>query len=344
MNTRRQARLLMPGLLVVVAAWAFAPAANATPGNDGHGNSDGVATAIAHASPGNGEPVVHPSSHRDAHGAVTATSASAVVSAPATASGSVTVTSLDGTRGLTLGLPTLSGATAVVASSGTVTYADSSRGLELGISVFDSGVQIATVIESPNAGTSFSYPVALPEGARIASIDSGGLVVLAKDGSLLGGFAAPWAQDAHGNPVGTHYEIHGATVVQHVETSSSTAYPVVADPYLWVSLISSASWQYNSGYGWTLRVTPTTWARANAGSYLVGEYDWSELLSKYQDVGRGIHVNLTGMRDQLICHQVVVAIKSPTKATWNIDEWRPSVGYVQTVNAQCNPGGTKIFD
>ena len=53
---------------------------------------------------------------------------------------------------------------------------------------------------------------------------------------------------------------------------------------------------------------------------------------------------LNGMRDQLICHQQIVAIKDPGKATWNIDEWRPDVGYLQTVNASCNPGGAKWFD
>jgi hypothetical protein len=101
-------------------------------------------------------------------------------------------------------------------------------------------------------------------------------------------------------------------------------------------------WTYHSGLGWTLEVTPTTWARNHAGDYLIGVYDWSELYSKYKN--RGLNTNLNGMRDQLICHQVVVAVTDPGKATWNIDEWRPDVGYWQTLNSRCNPGGSKFFD
>lgn len=50
------------------------------------------------------------------------------------------------------------------------------------------------------------------------------------------------------------------------------------------------------------------------------------------------------MKDQYICHQQIVAIRDPLKATWNLDEWRADVGYLATVNAFCNPGGKSIFD
>jgi hypothetical protein len=44
--------------------------------------------------------------------------------------------------------------------------------------------------------------------------------------------AAPWARDANGTPVPTHYDVRGSTVVQVVDhSSSSIAYPVSADPW-----------------------------------------------------------------------------------------------------------------
>ncbi|MFD7665659.1 helicase HerA domain-containing protein [Streptomyces sp. NPDC059788] len=49
-------------------------------------------------------------------------------------------------------------------------------------------------------------------------------------GTFLGGFAAPWAKDAHGNPVPTSYRVDGSTLVQSVRIADSTAFPVVADP------------------------------------------------------------------------------------------------------------------
>jgi hypothetical protein len=97
-----------------------------------------------------------------------------------------------------------------------------------------------------------------------------------------------------------------------------------------------------TGDGWTLEATPTWWARANAGSHLVGVHGCNELYSKYRN--RGLNTNLNGMRDQYICHQQFVAIRCPNKPTWNLDEWRPDVGYWQTVNSSCNTDGPRWFD
>jgi hypothetical protein len=113
---------------------------------------------------------------------------------------------------------------------------------------------------------------------------------------------------------------------------------VVADPWLWIDLIDHADWRYVTDFsGWTLMVTPTTWARANAGGYLVGVAGWDELYDKYKNAG--LDTNLGSMRNQYICHQRFVALYSPNKPTWNLDEWRPDVGYWETVNQKCNPGG-----
>lgn len=138
----------------------------------------------------------------------------------------------------------------------------------------------------------------------------------------------------------TSYEIRGNNVIQHVDKTGGNC-PIVADPWLWIDLISSATWSYHPE-GWTLMVAPSGWARAQAGSYAVGAADWNELYSKYRN--RGLNTNLAGMRDQLIRHQQIVAIRSPRKPTWNLDEWRPNIGYLQTVNTSCNPGGSKWFD
>ncbi|PZE34303.1 DUF2599 domain-containing protein [Curtobacterium sp. MCPF17_031] len=38
-------------------------------------------------------------------------------------------------------------------------------------------------------------------------------------------------------------------------------------------------------------------------------------------------------RDQLVCHWANAWNKTP----WNLDAWRPDVGYTKTVIALCNP-------
>jgi len=279
--------------------------------------------------------------------AFTGTSSKTAVSIPNSLSDKVILRSFESAPSvspLTVGLPTIVGASkAAVADDGTVTYDSESAGTAIVVQALEQGVRIETILKSAQSASEFSYPVAVPAGGHLKLVDGGRVLVIASDGSLVGGFGSPWAKDSNGVAVATRYEVRGNTVVQIVDhTQASHAYPIVADPYLGIGLIDHATWVYNSGYGYTLQVYPTSWARANAGSYLVGTFDWDELYTKYKS--HGLNTNLNGMRDQLICHQVVVAVVSPGKSSWNIDEWRADVGYLQTVNARCNPGGTKIFD
>jgi hypothetical protein len=61
----------------------------------------------------------------------------------------------------------------------------------------------------------------LPDGRVSVSDDKG---------ELLAGVDAPWAVDAAGAPVPTSYTVEGSRLVQHLEYSPSTVFPVVADP------------------------------------------------------------------------------------------------------------------
>lgn len=214
------------------------------------------------------------------------------------------------------------------------------------------GIRINTVITSRNSPQDIHHKLELSSGLRLvtgAELERlappegrteplKGVYILNSDNDLVGGISAPWAVDARGVAVPTRYTIEGNVVVQHVEhRGSGVTYPVVADPWLGLDLISKATWEHRSK-GWTLKVSPTGWARANAPGYLVGVAGWEELYSKYKN--KGLNTNLGGMRDQYICHQQFVF----WKATWNLDEWRPDVSYAQTVNSKCNPGGGKIID
>lgn len=209
----------------------------------------------------------------------------------------------------------------------------------------DDGVRINTVITNSGAPEEYRHEIKLPDGVRMvtgAQLEeltpeefrtepSHGIFFLDEADQLVGGISAPWAVDAAGNSVPTHYAIDGSTVIQYVEHKAGTyTYPIVADPWLGFSLISSAKWIKRS-QGRTLSVKPTAWARANAPGYLVGVAGWNELYSKYQK--KGLKKNLGGMKDQYICHQQFAFFKS----SWNLDEWRPDVSYARTVATMCNP-------
>jgi hypothetical protein len=94
-------------------------------------------------------------------------------------------------------------------------------------------------------------------------VGGGGTLVLADDGSAAvlsdDGFAvidAPWARDAHGQVVSTHYEVEDGDLVQVVDSSADTVFPVVADP-TW------AWWHTAYGAKFTKKETRDT---ANAAS------------------------------------------------------------------------------
>lgn len=91
-------------------------------------------------------------------------------------------------------------------------------------------VQLISTIENADAPTRYEYDFSLQEGQSLRVVDDIPSVVNA-DGSLEYVIADPWAKDATGAEVPTHYEIEGDTLVQVVQHDvEGTIYPVVADP------------------------------------------------------------------------------------------------------------------
>lgn len=264
------------------------------------------------------------------------------VAIPDTANGSIWLSrtnSAYGAKSFIVSLPSNAGNydNAKVAADGSIVYTHLQQDTDVAVQSFDDSTRILTVLNGTDSPSEYNYHINIPTGGKIIKDDNGGILVLDNRGSLIGGFATPWAVDRDGNPVPTHYEVRENTVVQVVEhlANSNIHYPVVADPWLYLDLISSATWVKNK-QGYTLAVSPTLWARSLMGvaiSYSVGVAGWNELYSKYKN--KGLNTNLVGMRDQYICHQQ--AVVTMFKSTWNLDEWRPNVGYWATVKALCNP-------
>lgn len=102
-----------------------------------------------------------------------------------------------------------------------------------------SGVRALVRVAGPAAPQRYRFAVA---GAT-PSLQRGGAVTLRdRDGRELGQISAPWARDAAGRTVPTHYEIDGATLVQVVEhRRGGVSYPVVADPSVWKILKCAGS-------------------------------------------------------------------------------------------------------
>ncbi|MCZ2822663.1 hypothetical protein O2V63_20185 [Modestobacter sp. VKM Ac-2977] len=93
------------------------------------------------------------------------------------------------------------------------------------------GAQMLTVVADAAAPTHYAYEIELAAGQRLALVDEGAAVLNA-DGTTGHLITAPWAKDANGQTVATHFEIERNTLTQVVSHTSAgaVAYPVVADP------------------------------------------------------------------------------------------------------------------
>lgn len=127
----------------------------------------------------------------------------------------------------------------VVASDGTVVFEQDGDGAHAAVQVLDDGsLRLQTVLDSPEAPSTYTYDYG--DGIELSLSDDGSVEIVdaTTDGvwTVVGHIDAPWATDADGADVPTHYTVDGSTLTQHVEHGSLFTYPVTADPrhtYTW---------------------------------------------------------------------------------------------------------------
>lgn len=226
--------------------------------------------------------------------------------------------------------------------SGAVVYANASSEVDVVVQpVEDGSVRINTVVHERSAPHGFTYRLSLPDSAVLIAQEDGSIAIM--DGSdFLGGIAAPWAVDAVGEHVATHFQIDGQSVTQVVQPNSETQYPIVADPWLGKALVSKAVWRYKSASrGYTLEVYPTLWGRVGAYPTAAGLVPYGLLRSAFWNEVKakapGTREDTSSMRDQLYCHIDAVRFREPNKPSWNLDTWRPRVSYATMLARRCNP-------
>lgn len=120
----------------------------------------------------------------------------------------------------------------------------------------DGGVQISTVIDNANAPKRYDYTITVPDGQTLQLAPDGSAFVGIEDGgsvTMSAAIAKPWAKDAKGNEIPTHYEIDGNTLTQVIDFTEATTFPVVADPsvtfgtYIVVTMSQATAQAINAG-------------------------------------------------------------------------------------------------
>ncbi|WP_233608290.1 DUF2599 domain-containing protein [Nocardia stercoris] len=122
----------------------------------------------------------------------------------------------------------------------------------------------------------------------------------------------------------------GDTTTGSTTTVTRPARPT-GDPLAGQPLIDHVEW-LDDPDGRRLSIVPTQAGRTDSYGPAL-DRAWSEVLADAPDA------DTPGMYDQFRCHWDWARLVEPDKPSWNIEPWRPAVGYGATVAALCNPGG-----
>ncbi len=186
----------------------------------------------------------------------------------------------------------------------------------------DGSVQLVSVINGVLSATEYRYELGLPDGATLEPVDGGGVAVTAADGIVLYAILAPWAVDANG------------VAVQHVTHDASTAYPVVADP--WLGGTWTESWAWYSGIT-RIAMTPTLFAKAACPGNIPCAATWqgaaqTELANAQVNSTNKAKIKKATTGNQIGCHMVGGAFKSP----WNLETSAADKGLLGFIASACN--------
>ncbi|MFF3432003.1 hypothetical protein [Streptomyces sp. NPDC002602] len=247
--------MVVTGTVMTTAMMLAAPTMASADGGDTVTTSE-VAAALNTTDAGNGDLVAEPVK------AFVDTDSAAII----TKDGTTTDVPKDPEKGVSLGsvnvgLPNADEAKdAKRLSDGTVVYPGTDGSAQAVIPT-GTGVQMLTTIANVDAPTRYDYKVGVPDGGKVTIDGHGNAAVLNGDNTLALVVPAPWAKDADGTAVPTHFETDGTTLTQVVEHASNNyAHPVVADPRIYYSwgamVIKFDSWE--------------TGAIARAGSAYIG--------------------------------------------------------------------------
>jgi hypothetical protein len=306
------------GLALIVSSIGSAPA-HADP------DADDALRAVAAATPETVAAAAAVATDATGESAIEATLAGVDLSVPVDAADGISIgTSADAIH---VALPfTARADDAVVEKPGIVSFDNNNGSMTVPIVQTDGSIQINTVIADEDAPRRYDYRLTAEAEQTLRLADDGSAYLADAAAKPILYIAVPWAKDAAGVPVPTHYEIAGTTLTQVVDFTEDTAFPVVADPWLGINLVDKTTWSGN-----TLMVYPSWYARAWGAPTMAGLAMWDEVIKRAPSANTGT------MYNQFFCHWDLVRFRAPNKASWNLDKNRPNVGYAATVAASCNP-------
>ena len=92
------------------------------------------------------------------------------------------------------------------------------------------GYRMMAVLENAQASKTYTVKLQLDQNNSVVALDNGGAVFVNDNNLVIGSILAPWALDANGQAVPITQTVAKTGITITVDTSSVTAWPVIADP------------------------------------------------------------------------------------------------------------------
>lgn len=251
-RARLDRHLTVAAIACCVVAWSAVPASAIEPTSAIDASE--VATLVSDAAPD----LIEPAPAVETGNSFEAGALGTDTSIPVSPDDPIDVSTTVGGRELSASITLPEGldlSRAEATDDGTVVYT-SDNDASVAVQALETGdTRVHTVIPDRHATHDAEFGM---DGFR-AVVDTTGNAAFVQDGreGVAVPVDAPWATDASGAPVSTHYEVRGDRLVQIVSPTDATTYPIVADP-TW-------GWR-NATWGLTLTRSETANIKDYAGA------------------------------------------------------------------------------
>jgi Protein of unknown function (DUF2599) len=267
-----------------------------------------------------------------------------------------------------IGIPNSSDINSVDVVENKVIYKNSKNKVDKVIEAVDGGVRMIVNIPDANSPSSYDFPITLLADEKLILNQDGSAAVtrsLSKEEkdiipkkdlpeglkipeySIKLFIAKPWAKDAIGKELKTIYSVKSNILTQNIDLAGAV-FPVVADPLWCGNQINSTNWYQNPDSAhWTLGVQPSAcgiWGATTSWytNYLGAWYDVCSASGTGGWCNYWTQDQSSSMFYQFVCHYnqiglLKLIIPGSGQGSWNLDEWRPNVGWALTLRYLCNP-------
>lgn len=205
-----------------------------------------------------------------------------------------------------------------ISSNGTVLYTSDDSSVSFGAQPIHAdgleGVRTLVTINDENASKNYTFSFDLEEGSKLVTdaeylgkeYSTGEIFIVNNQNIITGIIDKPWAYDANGHKVSTKYKIKDENkLVQTINFSKNTTFPVVADPSAWqiTKCAGSIAWALGSGiFAGAKLLKIKKYIKAlggvkEAAALLLGATTWAEKMEAGGSALVNLAAEISGVKD-----------------------------------------------